>query len=250
MLPVLISPLGRIFGAPPLLAALGPEPDPATPDNRASNSDFLVGETAGPPGADVASAPGIENPTTEDVGRALGARPLGAVDDEPAGRRRDAHDLGGCLAVAGGAAEVDAGEVTAGSSIAGAATVVDSVSGLARSGDEDEAGASETEVFVDNGDPGTTGVSGAVEQAGVVVVSVAVAETSSAGSGDIVSSSGATGEGGGEGDGVRSSIALEMILCGGRARGEMMIPGAWVGSRGLRDHIAQFSLGEGRGEEG
>lgn len=163
---MLISPLGRIFGAPPLLAALDPEPDPATPDNRASNSDFLVGETAGPPGADVASAPGIENPTTEDVGRALGARPLGAVDDEPAGRRRDAHDLGGCLAGVGGTAEVDAGEVTAGSSIAGAAG---SVSGFARSGDEEEAGASETEVFVDNGDPGTTGVSGAVEQAGVVV---------------------------------------------------------------------------------
>lgn len=258
MLPVLINPLGRILGAP--LAAAGP--DPATPDSSANNSDFLVGDTAGPPGADAASAPGIENPTTDDVGSAFGARPLGAVDEEPAGRRREAQDLGGCLAVVsagvGGAVEVKAGAVIAVSSVsvsvAGAGA--GSPSDFLRSGDVEEAGASETEVLVDNGDPGTTGVSGAVEHAGVVVVSVAVAETGS-GSGDIFSSTtGNWGEGGGEGDGVRNSIALEIIFCGGRARGEIMIPGACVGSRGLLDQIAQSSFGagvagsEGRGEEG
>ena len=50
-----------------------------------------------------------------------------------------------------------------------------SVSSFACSGDDEEAGASDTEVLVDDGDPGTADVSGAVEQTGIVVIiSVAV----------------------------------------------------------------------------
>ena len=224
MLPVLINPLGRILGAP--LAASAP--DSVTPFNRASNSDFLGSDTAESAGEDPTSVPGIENPTTEDMGRALGARPLGAVDEEPEGRRRDAHDLGGCLVVTdagAGEAEAGGGAASAGSSVTEVAS--SSVSSFARSGDDGEAGASDTEVLVDDGDLGTAGVSGAVEQAGVVVVvSVAVAAIDSVSSAIFSSETGIWGEGGGDGDGVRNWIALEMMLCGGRARGEMIIPGA------------------------
>ena len=80
---------------------------------------------------------------------------------------------------------------------------------------------------MDDGDRGTAGVSGAVEQAGVVVVvSVAVAAIDSVSSAIFSSETGIWSEGGGDGDGVRNWIALEMMLCGGRARGEMIIPGA------------------------
>ena len=208
-----------------LLAASAP--DSVTPFKRASNSDFLGRDTAESAGEDPTSVPGIENPTTEDMGRALGARPLGAVDEEPAGRRRDAHDLGGCLVdtdAGAGEAEAGGGAASAGSSVTEVAS--SSVSSFARSGDDEEAGASDTEVLVDDGDLGTAGVSGAVEQAGVVVVvSVAVAAIDSV-STIFSSETGIWGEGGGDGDGVRNWIALEMMLCGGRARGEMIIPGA------------------------
>ena len=223
MLPVLINPLGRILGAPLVV----PAPDSVTPFNRASNSDFLVGDTVESPGEDPASVPGTENPTTEDVGRVLGTRPLGAVDEESVGRRRDAHDLGSCLAgVDAGEGEAGVGAATGGSSLE-TEVAASSVSSFAPSGDE-EAGASDTEVLDDDGDPGTTGVSGAVEQAVVVVVVVSVAadEMDSGSSAIFSSATGILGEGGGDGDGVRNWIALEMILCGGWASVEMMIPGA------------------------
>jgi len=90
------------------------------------------------------------------------------------------------------------------------------------------------------------GVSGAVEHAGVV--SVADEEVTSACSGEVrvdtfdspsLSSWGNSlvreGGGEGEGGGVERSIAFYMTSCGGRARGDIMIPGASEGSCGLRD---------------
>ena len=53
------------------------------------------------------------------------------------------------------------------------------------------------------------------------------------------------GEAGGVGGGVLSREACEMISGGGRAFGEMMMPGACVGSWGLRDQMAHFAVGLG-----
>ena len=63
-------------------------PDSVTPFNRASNSDFFGSDTAESAGKDPASVPGIENPTTEDMERALGARLLGTVDRRSRSRGR------------------------------------------------------------------------------------------------------------------------------------------------------------------
>jgi hypothetical protein len=65
-------------------------------------------------------------------------------------------------------------------------------------------------------------------------------------------------EGKGEAGGVGSSIAFWMTSCGGRARGDIIIPGACAGSCGLRDQMAHppFILSGAdrevvlRGEEG
>jgi hypothetical protein len=46
------------------------------------------------------------------------------------------------------------------------------------------------------------------------------------------------GEGNGEAGGVGSAIAFCTTSCGGRARGDIMIPGACDGSCGLRDQMA------------
>ena len=102
-----------------------------------------------------------------------------------------------------------------------------SVSSFACLGDDEEAGASNTEVLVDDGDPGTAGVSGAVEQTGVIiVVPVAVVKIDSVSSAIFWSETGIWGEGGGDGEGVCNWITLEMILCSGWGRGEMTILGA------------------------
>ena len=54
------------------LLTRAPTANPATPSNRASNSDFLVGNMAESPGKDPASVPETENTTTDDEGNALG----------------------------------------------------------------------------------------------------------------------------------------------------------------------------------
>ena len=208
----------------------------------ARRSDFLLGDAGIDGGASVA---GTEKPTTDEMGRALGA--LDA--DAPAGdRRSDAHDLGGSFAAVGNTA---GGVRLAGTTISslGGATV----STFGDSGDDlpllGETAAIDNEVFVDRGDSGM-GVSGAVEHAGVV--SVADEEGTSACSGEVrvdtfnsPSSSWVNfvvREGGGEGGGVGRSIAFCMTSCGGRARGDIMIPGASEGSCGLRDQIAHPPL--------
>ena len=224
MLPMLINPLRWIFGALLTMSV----PDSVTPFNRASNLDFFRSNTAESAGEDPASVPGIENPTMEDMERALGAQLLGTVDEEPAGQRRDAHGLGGCLVVIdAGTGEAEAGGGVASTSSSVTEVASSSVSSFARSGDDEEAGASDTEVLVDDGDPGIAGVSGAIEQTGIVIIiSVAVIEIDSVSSTIFWSEIGIWGKGGGDGDGVHNWIAMEMILCDGQARGEMIIPGA------------------------
>jgi len=181
---------------------------------------------------------------------------LGAFDaDAPAGdRRSDAHDLGGCFAAVGNTAEGGVrltGAIISSLDGATVSTFGDSGDNLPLLG---EAAAIDNEVFVDRGDSGM-GVSGAVEHAGVA--SVADEEGTSACSGEVrvdtfnspSSSSSSWGnalvrEGGGEGEGggVGRSIAFCITSWGGRARGDIMIPGASEGSCGLRDQIAHPPL--------
>jgi hypothetical protein len=239
MFPVLMSPRGRIFGGED--GALGPVV------RSARRSDFLLGDTGIDDGGSMA---GTEKPTTDEIGRALGALD---ADASAGDRRSDAHDLGGCFATVGN---------TAGGSVRLAGATICSLGGatvstFGDSGDDlpllGEAAAIDNEVFVDRGDSGM-GVSGAVEHAGVV--SVADEEGTSACSGEVrvdtfnsppPSSSWGNSvfrEGGGEGEGggVGRSIAFCMTSCGGRARGDIMIPGASEGSCGLRDQIAHPPL--------
>lgn len=159
-----------------------------------------------------------------------------------AGRRREAHDLGGALTTTGGAS------CSFSFSFSLSSTTPSAGDGFPAAPEID------TDVLVDDGDPGT------VEHAGVISASVVVDEgisstcsgEESCNSGSFAADSRSAGnsfggteagegarEGGGEGGGVGSSIAFSTTFCGGRAREDMMIPGAWEGSCGLRDHIAQ-----------
>jgi hypothetical protein len=215
MFPVLMSPRGRILTGED--AALGPVV------RSARRSDFWLGDTGI---GDGTSAAGTEKPMTDEVGRVLG---LDADATAPVGgRRRDAHDFGG------GFEEVDdvaaTGALT--SSQATVSTFGDCDSDLPLLG---EAAAMDTDVLVDKGEPGI-GVLGAVEHAGVV--SVADEEGTSACSSEVRVDSfdslsrgnSLAGEGKGDAGGVGSSIAYWMTSCGGRARGDIMIPGACEGS--------------------
>ena len=106
--------------APPVVE-LGPGPFVS----KAINSDFLEGDT-GTIGLEedeaVAVAAGIENPTTEDVGRVLrvvGPEDGDAVDEEvdEEGRRRSAHDfltVAGANDAGGGGAAKTSGTAAAG----------------------------------------------------------------------------------------------------------------------------------------
>jgi hypothetical protein len=89
------------------------------------------------------------------------------------------------------------------------------------------------EVFVETGEVGTE-VSGAVEVAGVV--SVSAEEGTSIGVG-VGARSGTTSVGGGEGGGEGSASAFWRMSSGGRARGEMMTPGAEEGLEGRCDQM-------------
>jgi hypothetical protein len=102
----------------------------------------------------------------------------------------------------------------------------------------------EKEVFVETGEPGT-GVSGAVDSAGVVVDSVPSGcsegvGTDVLGCGDDSSDGKKTGGSGvGEGGGVGILRASLITSGGGRAREEMMMPGAVDGSEGRFDQMTQ-----------
>lgn len=91
-----------------------------------------------------------------------------------------------------------------------------------------DASAAEREVFVETGEVGEE-VSGAVDVAGVVSVSAEQGASIGAGVG---ARSGRTTVGAGEGGGEGSASAFWMTSSGGRARGEMMTPGAVEGLEG------------------
>ena len=61
------------------LLARAPTANAATPLNRASNSDFLVGDMAESPGKDPASIPETENTTTNDEVNVLGYLTIGKL---------------------------------------------------------------------------------------------------------------------------------------------------------------------------
>jgi hypothetical protein len=216
---------------------------------------------------------GMEKPTTEEVGRAFLVC-VGA-DVEDAGRRRDAHDfLGGGIA---GVAAADAGSgvgwlgaasstnegaawtlVSAGAFDSGSSTTSLAVS-RANFAPASLAGvpATETEVLVVVGDPGTVGVyavSVAAVEGTVEFVSEDQAAVDAGSSSTFCSGEGSegkdsfpassstvetaggrtflvvTGETGGEGGGVLRLSARSTISGGGRAREDMMMLGACEGS--------------------
>lgn len=125
--------------------------------------------------------------------------------------------------------------------------------------------ATEIEVLVEIGDPGNVGASVTsvtaedeiVESACCVpiteVMSLSRGTASSCSSTPSSSTFSSTGsvtgtDFDGDGGGVRTSKAFDTISSGGRARGEIIIPGAFEGSPGRRDQIAMDAY-EG-GEEG
>jgi hypothetical protein len=198
----------------------------------------------------------MDTPTTGEVGRPFGCLRGFAELAEAGGRRREANDF---LRGAGPFVVVDG----AGS---GLSSTVPGEDPLLVIGPEIE-----IDVLVDRGEP-CTGVSGAVEHAGVVAV-VADDEgredagkwlgsgdggsegVEHSGSGDggvaksslaqVISENGTMGslrgfgDGLGEGGGVVVDSAPSMISGGGRDRGENITPGALVASRGGRDQITQ-----------
>lgn len=95
-----------------------------------------------------------------------------------------------------------------------------------------DASAAEREVFVETGDVGAE-VSGAVDVAGVVSV---LGEEASIGVG-VGARSGRTSVGAGEGGGEGRASAFWITSSGGRARGEMMTPGAVEGLEGRCDQM-------------
>lgn len=104
---------------------------------------------------------------------------------------------------------------------------------------------------METGEVGTE-VSGAVDVAGVV--SVSAEEGTSMGVG-VGAWSGKTSVGGGEGGGEGRASALWRMSSGGRARGEMMMPGAAEGLEGRCDQMTYsgfaFAIAElDDGEEG
>ena len=158
----------------------------------------------------------MEKPTMEDVGRELGFE-----GDAASFRRRDAHDGLGAAGLAAG-----------GSSVGGAGTISGCGVGT-RCSSSFGASAAEMEVFVETGEAGRE-VSGAVDVAGVV--SVSAEEGGSTGVG-VGTGSGRTSVGGGEGGGEGRASAFWMTSSGGRARGEMMTPGAEEGLEGRCDQM-------------
>lgn len=174
----------------------------------------------------------MEKPTTEEVGRVDLE-----VDAEPAGpgRRREAHDLGAGFAGAGAAG------FCSGVGVAGAA------SGCAGAGFAlgEGAAVTDSEVLDESGEPGM-GVSGAVEDSVVEDEGISTcsggssseARSVESGTSSLGSSSATTGgDGDGDGGGEGKSKAPSFTFVGGRARGDIIIPGAFAGSCGLRDQM-------------
>ena len=219
---------------------------------RLTSSLFLEGGTGCGGGRSLA---GMEKPTMEEVGRAF----LREVEElPPEGRRREAQDFltGGAVA-AGGGVGVDSAGVVGAASGAAETTGVASLSSVSSTAGSSTAGTStlasstgtaevDTDVLLDAGDPGIVGVSAfsVTEDDGTVelVWDDTTSVMDSAG-GRRVFFFGFAGDDGGDIGGVLVSAAPSTILGGGHARGDMMIPGACAGSRGLRDQIDQVCKG-------
>jgi hypothetical protein len=265
MFPLFNNPLGRIeflefVAVAAMLEAVG-----ELVVRSVSKSFFLLGIAVdGRVGEDA----GMEKPITDDVGKELGL--CGEDADEELSRKRDAHDFFGCDGGGGG------GGTGKGSSVSGSIEIgMCSLSGEdAIFATPEEVPAIDTDVFVVCGEPGVD-VSGDVEPAGVVSAvtdeegmkrslrsrsgktdSGGAGSSSTFGSGvfwvlmmgRMDGTASTTGACFGEGGGVGMSRACWTMSGGGRARGEMIIPGARDGSCGRRDQIAQPPM-SGRGGE-
>jgi hypothetical protein len=195
--------------------------------SKAISSDFLEGDTGTVGLEDEVEPAGMENPITEDVGRALrGTGPedgaAGDEEEEEVGvRRRSAHDF---LAVAGTTSGTSWGGAGEGVEVGSEATTLEEVT------EEDSTSSA-------GGRFETSSSSSAVS----IVVSWVMTSDSSITTGRMVVDW--DGELGWDGGGVLRSKACWTTSGGGRARGEIMILGAWAGSWGRRDQIAHFAIG-------
>lgn len=87
--------------------------------SKVINSDFLEGDTGTVGLEEEPEAPGIENPTTDDVGRVLRVAEAEDADawdeeaEEDGGRKSPAHDFLTVVGAEGGAAETVGAECTA-----------------------------------------------------------------------------------------------------------------------------------------
>ena len=168
---------------------------------------------------------------------------------EDAGRRRDAQDF-----FTGGAAGVAAGSGTgtkgASSSALFSSEGTDESFSEAGVGFTSGLASVDIDVFVVAGDPGIVGVSAFSVTADDGTVEL-VCECGTASNRSVLVSRGTTELGSfffaarGDMGGVFESKASSTTLGGGQARGEMMIPGACDGSRGLRDQMANEIGGDG-----
>lgn len=119
MLPVLTNPRGRIFiGALLAVATEGADEDDGGV-RSAMSSAFLEGVMGKPSVSLVSEAEvgvaGMENPTTDDVGKPFLEDEEPAVDEDPAGRRREAHDFLTGAGAGGGGVGDETGPAAAGS---------------------------------------------------------------------------------------------------------------------------------------
>lgn len=108
MLPVLTSPRGLIRGVG---CWDGADEDTGGASRSCSKAD-VSGDEEFDVGAGLCDPPGIENPTTDDVGRAFVDRDIFDEDDDT-GRRSEAHDFGAALtSVGGGVTDEDVSTLT------------------------------------------------------------------------------------------------------------------------------------------
>jgi hypothetical protein len=190
----------------------------------------------------------MEKPTMDEVGRAFLAEEPGEADED-AGWRRDAQDFftGG---TAGAAAGSGTGTEGASSSAFFSSEGADESFSEAGVGVTSGLASVEIDVFVVAGDPGIVGVSALSVTADDGTVEL-VCECGTASNRSVVVSRDSTALGSfffaarGDMGGVFESRASSTTLGGGQALGEMMIPGACDGSRGLRDQMAKEMGGDG-----
>jgi hypothetical protein len=211
MFPALIRPLGWISATDPPEFVFGPVVRREISSERWEGVNGSLG-CAGDFGVELETcdSAGMENPTIVDVGRAF------LLDADPEEEEsNEAHDF-----LTGGTAGVGAGVVSETVSVT---VVVSGAEVISVSFCSEVRGS--MEVFEETGEAECVWVK----------VSVSVGTSvSSAGVGSIMTGGGVTG-------GVGTSMALLIMSGGGRAKGEIMMPGAFAGSVGRLDQMAQVS---------